>query len=62
MSSLVGPIEFPEVPGIAIQIVLALTKCATFTEEKETAPRQQLQGQNKGRNGVWVEQGYFNMD
>lgn len=32
--SLAGPIKFPEVPGSNIQIVLALTKCASFRKER----------------------------
>lgn len=32
--SLVGPMEFPEVPGSDVQIVLALTTCVSFTEER----------------------------
>lgn len=32
--SLTGPIKFPEVPGSNIQIVLALTKCASFRKER----------------------------
>lgn len=39
--SLAGPIEFPEIRGNNIQVVLTLTKCASFREE-ERAPGQQL--------------------
>lgn len=52
--SLAGPIKFPEVLGSNIQIVLALTKCASIGEERRwhlssssrSARRQEL-GLNK---------------
>lgn len=58
---LVGPIELSEVPGSDIQIVLALTRCASFTEER----RWHLGSSSRvgrDRNGVKVKQGYCNMD
>lgn len=51
--SLAGPIKFPEILGSNIQIVLTLTKCASFREER----REHLGSSSRASKGTGMESG-----
>lgn len=55
ISSLEGPIELAEVLGSDIQIVLALTKCASFREERRGHPGSS----SRVSKGTGMESGFL---